>query len=178
MKYRLISFSVVLPLALLLAACEGTMDSKEQSEGAAVEERATGETATTRGLEGAGTFKGHPLDDPSSLLSKRTVYFDFDRSDIKSDDRPVIEAHAKYLSQNPGAALTLEGHADERGSREYNVALGERRANAVRRLMGLLGASDQQMQTVSFGEEHPVALGHNESAWRQNRRVEINYRTR
>lgn len=127
---------------------------------------------------GGGSFDGHPLDNPTSLLSKRTVYFDFDKSDVKPDDREIIAAHAAYLSNNSGARVTLEGHADERGSREYNIGLGERRANAVLKLMLLQGASRDQVSTVSYGEERPVDSGHNESAWRLNRRVEIIYTSR
>jgi len=112
------------------------------------------------------------------LLAKRTVYFEYDRSVVLEQDRSILEAHAQYLSQNPGAAVTLEGHSDERGTREYNLALGERRANSVRQFMSLLGASGQQLRTVSFGEERPAARGNNEEAWAQNRRVEIIYRSR
>jgi peptidoglycan-associated lipoprotein len=118
------------------------------------------------------------LDDPNSLLAKRTVYFDFDESVILDQDRPILDAHAQYLSQNLGAAVTLEGHTDERGTREYNLALGERRAISVRQFMSLLGASSQQLRTVSYGEEQPAALEHNEEAWAQNRRVEIIYRSK
>ena len=99
-------------------------------------------------------------------------------SEVLADDRPVIEAHARYLETNPGAAITLEGHADERGTREYNIALGERRATSVRDMMLFGGASEQQIQTISYGEERPVAEGHDESAWALNRRVEVIYRTR
>ena len=97
---------------------------------------------------------------------------------MQESERGAIEAHARYLSEHSGAQITLEGHADERGSREYNVALGERRAVAVRQLMTLLGANASQIRTVSYGEERPAAAGHDESAWRLNRRVEIVYRVR
>jgi peptidoglycan-associated lipoprotein len=134
--------------------------------------------ATTSGVGSGAGFQGSPLDDPASLLSNRTVYFAYDSSEITGPDRPVIEAHGRYLADNPSASVTLEGHADERGSREYNLALGERRANAVRQLMSLLGASGSQIRTVSYGEERPAADGHDESAWSLNRRVEIIYRSR
>jgi peptidoglycan-associated lipoprotein len=112
---------------------------------------------------------------PGSPLSKRVVYFDFDRSDVREEDRPVVEAHAAYLAANPGTPVILEGHADERGSREYNLALGERRAISVRQLMAVLGVSNDQVQVVSFGEEKPANEGHDESAWTLNRRVELTY---
>lgn len=115
------------------------------------------------------------LDDPSSLLSKRVIYFDFDRSKIKDEFNEIIGAHAGYLAENPGAQIKLEGHADERGSREYNIGLGERRGNSVARYFGLQGAARGQLEVVSFGEERPVAMGNDDSAWSLNRRVEIIY---
>jgi peptidoglycan-associated lipoprotein len=163
-----------------LAACEGTTgttkdDSTVTSSGSGSSSSGSASTSAT----GSGSaWAGHPLDDPNSLLAKRTVYFDFDESVILDQDRPILEAHAQYLSQNLGAAVTLEGHTDERGTREYNLALGERRAISVRQFMSLLGASSQQLRTVSYGEEQPAALEHNEEAWAQNRRVEIIYRSK
>lgn len=102
-----------------------------------------------------------------------TFYFDFDTSEIKTESRDVLVAHARYLTDNPGANVRLEGHGDERGSREYNLALGERRANAVQRFLIVNGASRGQLETVSYGEEKPAASGTTESAWAQNRRVEM-----
>lgn len=122
-----------------------------------------------------GAFQGSPFDDPSNPLSKRTIYFEFDSSDVSAEDREVITAHAEYLVANPNVTVVLEGHADERGTREYNIALGERRAKAVSQLMLLQGVAQSQMDVISFGEERPVALGHDEAAWRLNRRVEIIY---
>lgn len=163
-----------------LAACEGTTGTtKDESTVTSSGTGSSSSGSTTTTAAGSGSaWTGHPLDDPSSMLAKRTVYFDFDESVILDQDRPILEAHAQYLSQNPGAAVTLEGHADERGTREYNLALGERRSVGVRQFMSLLGASGQQLRTVSYGEERPAALGHNEEAWAQNRRVEIIYRNR
>jgi peptidoglycan-associated lipoprotein len=103
------------------------------------------------------------------------VYFDLDRSDVRPEDRPVVEAHAGYLAASPSTSVILEGHADERGSREYNLALGERRAISVRQLMTVLGVSNDQIQVVSFGEEKPAVEGYDESAWALNRRVEFTY---
>ncbi|MFQ5470417.1 MAG: peptidoglycan-associated lipoprotein Pal [Gammaproteobacteria bacterium] len=116
-----------------------------------------------------------PLQDPASPLSKRVIYFDFDQSEIKPEFQSIIQAHATYMAEHPGVSAVLEGHADERGSREYNVGLGERRANAVSRFLSLQGASSSQIETVSYGEERPVAFGHDEDSWRLNRRVEIIY---
>ena len=109
-----------------------------------------------------------PLHDPNSILSKRIVYFDFDSFVVKDEYRPLVEAHAKYLQTQPRRQrMTLQGHADERGSREYNIALGQKRADAVKQLMMLLGASECQIETVSFGEEKPKVAGHDEDAGRR-----------
>ncbi len=176
MHYRIMKFALILASAAALAACEGTVGTQEGATTGT--EVGSASSSTPSAVMPSTGFQGHPLDDPASMLSRRTVYFDFDKSEIKPDARSIIEAHAKYLSENRSASVTLEGHADERGTREYNVALGERRANAVRQLMSLLGASGQQLRTVSYGEERPVCTEHNESCWSQNRRVEIIYRTR
>ena len=106
------------------------------------------------------------------------IYFDFDSSEVHPDDRVVVEANAQYLARESGAEVVLEGHADERGSREYNVALGERRANGVRDMLRLLGVADHQIRTVSYGEERPSTVGHDEGAWSRNRRVEFAYAIR
>jgi len=164
----------------VLAGCEGTTgttkdDSSVTSSGSG---SSSSDSATISAAGSGSAWAGHPLDDPNSLLTKRTVYFEFDESVILEQDRPILEAHAQYLSQNPSAAITLEGHTDERGTREYNLALGERRSIAVRQYMSLLGGSGQQLRTLSYGEERPAATGHNEEAWALNRRVEIIYRNR
>jgi peptidoglycan-associated lipoprotein len=109
------------------------------------------------------------------LLSKRIIYFDFDRADIRGDSQGIVAAHAQYLSRNPNQKVRLEGHADERGSREYNIGLGERRAQAVRRALLLSGVAEVQLTTVSYGEERPAAAGSDEQAYGLNRRVEIVY---
>ena len=109
------------------------------------------------------------------LLSKRIVYFDFDSSAIRTDSRSVVDAHARYLAANPGQKIRLEGHADERGSREYNIGLGERRGQGVRQALLLQGVGEAQLSTVSYGEERPAAAGSDEQAYAANRRVEIVY---
>ena len=128
-----------------------------------------GKMETTTGSE------GDLLDDINALISKRVVYFDFDRSDVKDDFRAIVAAHGKYLAANSNARVTLEGHADERGTREYNIALGERRIAAVQRILTLQGASSSQVNSISYGEERPAALGHDEDAWSLNRRAEFIY---
>jgi len=117
----------------------------------------------------------NPLHDPNSILAKRSIYFDFDKSDIKSEFRPLVEAHAGYMTSHASATIRIEGNCDERGSREYNLALGQRRADGLRKAMVLLGVSDTRIETISWGEEKPRASGHNEAAWSQNRRDDIIY---
>lgn len=115
------------------------------------------------------------LSDPNSPLAKRTVYFDFDKSDIKPEARQIIEHHSKYLAAHPDTRIVLQGNTDERGTREYNLGLGERRARAVQQVMTLMGVSTGQLELVSYGEERPAAMGHDEGAWALNRRVELVY---
>jgi len=163
-------FLIVGLLASLGVACSSTSENQtdeQAQQGTQTDDRA--------GAQGQTDIQSDPFTDPSNPLSTTTIYFDFDRADVKSSDREVILAHARYLADNVDTKIVLEGHADERGSREYNIALGERRAKAVSQLMLLQGVSQSQIDIVSFGEERPVALGHDESAWSVNRRVEILY---
>ncbi len=178
---------MVVPVALLFgcATTDKTQDAEEDMAATGAETEVVTPPAmtedTSAGAEAIaapgqdGGFMGDPLDDPDSLLSKRVIYFDFDRSEIKDEYREIIEAHGQYLAENPGVRVVLEGHTDERGTREYNMGLGERRAKSVRRYMSVQGASFSQMDVVSYGEERPVAMGHDEESWALNRRVEIVY---
>src|SRR3989338_1320087 len=115
------------------------------------------------------------LNDPDSILAKRSTHYPFDVSVIQEDDKPLVQAHAKYLSEHPERNVRLEGNYDERGSNEYNLALGQRRADGVRKMLQLGGVNASQMTTVSYGEEKPKATGHNEASWWQNRRTDIVY---
>jgi len=133
------------------------------------------------GISGNGDYAstlGPEFNDPNNPLSKRTVYFMLDSSEVMPDFIPVIAAHAQYLVANPGQKITLEGNGDERGSREYNIALGEQRAKSVASKMKVQGVSENQLQIVSYGEEKPAAFGSDEAAWEKNRRVEIVYQPR
>lgn len=181
MKFWIKITLTIVPV-LFLVAC-GT--SGEVKDDAAADSGASATTsATTSGIEGVedgqvdGTpgFEGDPLDDPNAFVSKRVVYFDFDRSDVKDNFRAIVVAHGKYLATRPDAKVTLEGHADERGTREYNIALGERRTAAVKRILTLQGAASGQIDSISYGEERPAALGHDENAWALNRRAEFIYK--
>ncbi len=110
-----------------------------------------------------------------ALLSKRSVFYEYDRSDIKDEFRPVLQAHGKYLAENRGKKMLVQGNCDERGSREYNVALGQRRAEVVKRTLLLMGATDSQVEAVSLGEEKPRCTEHSETCWSQNRRGDMLY---
>ena len=118
---------------------------------------------------------GSPLKDPNNILSRRSIYYDFDKFDIKDEFRPLVEAHAKYLRENPGAKMLIQGNADERGSREYNVGLGQRRSDSVKRALTILGAKENQLESVSLGEEKPVCTEHAEDCWAKNRRGDMLY---
>jgi peptidoglycan-associated lipoprotein len=119
---------------------------------------------------------GESLTDPNSILSKRSVYFDFDRYDIRPEFRPLVEAHARFLVRHPERHIMIQGNTDERGSREYNLALGQKRADAVRRALTLLGARDSQIEAVSLGEEKPRCTEASESCYAENRRGDIRYK--
>jgi peptidoglycan-associated lipoprotein len=168
-------------VALLVGGCASTdtptpAPTDEVAPPAAASSGAATSGASTAGVSGAaGSGATSPLRDPKNILSKRTIYFDYDSFVVKDEFRPLVEAHAKYLQANRSARTTLQGHADERGSHEYNIALGQKRADAVKKLMLLLGATEVQVETVSLGKEKPKAEGHDETSWAQNRRVEIIY---
>lgn len=125
---------------------------------------------------GGGVSSADPLNDPQSPLSKRVIYFLFDSSEVRPEYVPVVSAHAAYIASRPGTRAVLEGHADERGSREYNIALGEQRAVAVARMLKMQGVTDGHVEIVSYGEEKPASFGHSDTDWEQNRRVEFVYR--
>ncbi len=116
-----------------------------------------------------------PLNDPNSPLAKRSVYFDFDSYSVKSDYQGMLGDHAKYLGSNKGRKILIQGNTDERGTSEYNLALGQKRAEAVRRSLSSLGVPENQMEAVSLGKEKPKAQGHDEAAWAENRRADITY---
>ncbi|MBM4191729.1 MAG: peptidoglycan-associated lipoprotein Pal [Gammaproteobacteria bacterium] len=122
-----------------------------------------------------GTSSESAIGLPVELANRTTIYFDFDSDSISADDQTLLAAHARFLGSRPGLSIRLEGHTDERGTREYNIGLGERRAQAVRRALGLQGVTDSRLSTVSYGEERPATAGEDESAYSRNRRVEIVY---
>ncbi|MCU7916731.1 MAG: peptidoglycan-associated lipoprotein Pal [Candidatus Thiodiazotropha sp. (ex Epidulcina cf. delphinae)] len=181
MNKVLILWAPMLLSLLLMAGCTSTPTSEagaevsEQSTGADGADGASGGEAATSAASQGGEWYGDPLENPNSLLATRVIYFDFDQSTVRSDYLDVIQAHADYLAANPQVVVRLEGHADEKGTREYNLGLGENRANAVRNLMLAQGVSDNQLVVVSYGEERPAAFEHNDESWALNRRVELIY---
>ena len=116
-----------------------------------------------------------PLNDPSSILGKRSVYYPFDVAAVQDADKPVLQAHGQYLSTHANRKVRLEGNCDERGSTEYNLGLGQRRADGVKKMLELSGANTSQLESISYGEEKPVASGHDEASWSQNRRTDLIY---
>jgi len=126
-------------------------------------------------LASARTDSRSLLKDPASVLSKRSIYYDLDKFDVKDEYRGLVEAHAKYLRENPTARMMIQGNTDERGSREYNVSIGQRRSDGVKKMLVLLGARDEQIESVSLGEEKPQSDGRDEGAWTKNRRSDILY---
>ena len=166
---------LAIPLVVALAACQPK--PKPEEPGAAP--APTPAPVTTEAAPDPQDYTdARNFDNPESLLSKRVIYFDFDKSVVKPEYRPILSAHSAYLAAHSGARVTLEGHADERGTREYNLGLGERRGNAAMGLMSAQGARGNQLNVVSYGEERPVCRVSDEDCWGQNRRVEIVYTSR
>jgi len=171
--------------ALALAGCGSTV-KLDDDKPAPIEDRAGAAAQGAGGASASGADSRQvapvtagedkdPLSDPASPLAKRSIYFDFDSYTIRNEFRPTIEAHARYLQANKGRRVVLQGNTDERGSREYNLALGQKRSEAVRKALVAYGVADGQAEAVSFGEEKPRATGTDEASWAENRRVDIVY---
>jgi peptidoglycan-associated lipoprotein len=181
MRANLIS---LLACAAVLAGC-ATSSPDQTQPGAPVEGGTPGarpgggaqSTPVKPGEPGkpGGTSPFAALKDPASPLSKRSVYFEYDKFDVKEEYRPLVEAHAKFLRDNPTAKMLVQGNADERGSREYNVGLGQRRSDSLKKMLTLLGARESQVESVSLGEEKPACSEHNEECWAKNRRDDMLY---
>jgi peptidoglycan-associated lipoprotein len=168
------SLAFILSSAALLSACS----SPVKLEPTPVVEKSAATTPPPvdnreiRPVE-AGTVD--PLNDPKGVLANRSVYFDFDSYVVRDDGKAVVENHSGYLNKNKSRKILIQGNTDERGGTEYNLALGQKRAEAVRKAMAALGVSDSQMEAVSLGKEKPKAMGSNEAAWAENRRADIVY---
>jgi len=174
---KLIHSVAVALVVVAFAGCSSTGGNK--GDDVAVEDHSgaggDGSAVATGVGSGYGDLSVESLNDPNSPLSQRVIYFEYDSSEVASQDRPLVEAHAAFLAANPEIKVAVEGHADERGAREYNIGLGDQRSQSVRRMMEFQGVSPTQISTVSFGEEKPAVEGHDESAWSMNRRVELVY---
>ena len=182
MRAGLKPFFMLLAAAALAAGCTTTPD--EPTPPAPVTEGtkpdgAPREVTKAKPVAPVDVTKERPLGaDPrlkQGVLGQRSIFYDLDQYDVKDQYRSMVEAHAKYLRENPGARVLIQGNTDERGSREYNVGLGQRRSDGVKRMLMLLGAREEQIESVSLGEEKPRAEGHDEAAWSQNRRSDILY---
>ena len=170
--------ALYIAVAVLGAACA----SKETKQESTAADRSTPVPQTTTQPQRSTTtpttpslVQGNPLRDPNNILSKRSVYFDFDSNAVKDEYRGLVQAHSRYMTDKRDSHIRIEGNCDERGSREYNLALGQRRAESVKKVMTVLGVGDGRIETISYGEEKPVAPGHDEASWAQNRRADIKY---
>jgi peptidoglycan-associated lipoprotein len=166
----------VLALALLMAGCAKTVKPVTTPAATTAAPPAMTAPASSTATPPAETQLS-PLDDPSNILYKKTVYFDFDKSNIKPEFLDLLTAHAKYLIAHPEARVRIEGYTDERGTWEYNIALGDRRAQSLRRFLLFQGVNPDQLSTVSYGEAHAVCSEHNEGCWHLNRRAVLVYLT-
>jgi peptidoglycan-associated lipoprotein len=185
---RTIKTLLVSLAAVTLVACGSNIKLDDSQSGAApVETRSAGDQPgagngaaqaggdSARSVEPVTVGERDPLDDPASPLARRSVYFDFDSFAIRDEYRSTIDAHSRYLTANSSRRVLIQGNTDDRGSREYNLALGQKRAEAVRRALGALGVPESQMEAVSLGEERPRATSADEASWAENRRADLVY---
>ena len=160
-------------IALLIAGCSSSPSGPEQG-GAPVETRGGNvATVTAGGVDSSALPR--ELTDPKSILSKRSIYFDYDKYDVRAEYKDLVTAHAKFLANNRQFKMLVQGNTDERGSREYNLALGQKRADSIEKMLTLLGAREDQVESVSLGEEKPKSEGQNDAAWAENRRGDMLY---
>jgi peptidoglycan-associated lipoprotein len=166
MSKRQIALLSFVSLAFLSACSSTKLDNTSD---------VSGKTVDAAGVSNVAAVVADHLNPNSLISTQRSVYFDFDQFNVKASEAAVVERQGKYLASKPNLAIRLEGNADERGGREYNLALGQKRAEAVARALKVYGVSDKQAEPVSFGSEKPKAAGHDEAAWAQNRRVDFAY---
>jgi peptidoglycan-associated lipoprotein len=170
MRTRRIAITAAV-MAAFLASC-ASEPSVDQSAGASSPQARAAESSPTPQVAAA---RARPASATVAEPSKRSVYYEFDRYDVKDEYRALVEAHARYLREHPQVQIAVQGNADERGSREYNLALGQRRSEGVKKMLTLLGVTERQVEATSFGEEKPSAVGHDEASWAQNRRSDVVY---
>jgi peptidoglycan-associated lipoprotein len=169
------SLAFIVSSAALLSACSSPVKLNDAPVVERSAERTAPSAADTRDIRPVETGSADPLNDPKGELAKRSVYFDYDSYVVRDDGKPIVEKHSGFLNKNKARKVLIQGNTDERGGTEYNLALGQKRAEAVRRAMGSMGVSESQMEAVSLGEEKPKAIGANEAAWAENRRADIVY---
>jgi peptidoglycan-associated lipoprotein len=174
--------ALIVIITAALAACSAA-PTQEQSPADVEDAKKSAAGAQSKPVPGqdvarvdiTGKGQRNLLTDPGSILSRRSIFYDYDKFDVKDQYRELVEAHAKFLRDNPGRKMLIQGNTDERGSREYNLSLGQRRSDGVKRMLLLLGAREDQIESVSLGEEKPRNEGHDESSWSQNRRSDLLY---
>ncbi|MFZ6687051.1 peptidoglycan-associated lipoprotein Pal [Undibacterium sp. SXout11W] len=170
------TLALMISSVVLMTACASKVPLEDKAK---VEEKPVATTATppaeTNTVKTVQTGSVDPLNDPQGVLAKRSVYFDFDSYVVKDEYKSVVENHSKYLTTNKQRKILIQGNTDERGGSEYNLALGQKRAEAVRKSMSLLGVPESQIEAVSLGKEKPKATGHDEASWAENRRSDIVY---
>lgn len=167
------NFALVVASAILLAACSSPV--KLDDKAVPVVDSGANNGADTRSVNTVDAGSADPLNQPGGILSKRSIYFDFDSYIVKDEFKSVVEAHAQYLNSHKNRKIIIQGNTDDRGGREYNLALGQKRAEAVRKALVLLGVSDTQVEAVSLGKEKPKATGSDEASYAENRRSDIVY---
>jgi peptidoglycan-associated lipoprotein len=167
--------ALLLACTAILAACSSTPKTAVPITEAGSGASSTGNTGPTTGNIPPVVAMSPDEELMKGVLAKRSIYFDLDSFVVKDEYRPVVEAHADFMKRNPGRKVMIEGNTDERGSREYNLALGQKRAEAVKSMLKVMGVRETQLEAVSYGEERPKSTGHDESAWADNRRADIVY---
>jgi peptidoglycan-associated lipoprotein len=180
---RSILIAAIVALSAALGACSTTpdeqaaapVDEAKQSTSPGAQTQPVKPPTVARVDLTAGKPGASVLKDPNNILSRRSIYYDLDQFNVKDQYRELVEAHARYLRANPQAKMLIQGNTDERGSREYNVGLGQKRSDGVKKMLMLLGAREDQVESVSLGEEKPADAGHDETAWSKNRRSDILY---
>lgn len=176
MNFKNTSLALIISSVALITACSTPVKLDEKP--VVVEDKSTKTLPTpvdTRTVSTVEAVTVDPLNDPKGILSKRSVYFDYDSYVVKDEFKSLVEAHAKYLTANKGRKILIQGNTDERGGREYNLALGQKRAEAVRKALALLSVPEAQVEAVSLGKEKPKATGSDEASWAENRRSDIVY---
>ncbi len=173
---KLSSLAFIVTTAAILSACSTPVKLAEPAPVVEKPVEKPAPVADTRTVAPVETKSIDPLDDPKGVLANRSVYFDFDSYVVRDDGKSVVENHSAYLGKNKQRSILIQGNTDERGGAEYNLALGQKRAEAVRKAMTTLGVPESQIEAVSLGKEKPKAEGHNEEAWAQNRRADIVYK--